>query len=66
MQFPAEMGQVLIGKTIASIEQLVDSDEGWRITFRDGTYLEFSFSGCEGTVNIGLPAWMVADLYKKK
>lgn len=51
--FPVSMAQMLVGKTIATIEQHPDADEGFCITFTDGSWLRFGFSGCEGDIQIG-------------
>lgn len=48
-EFPASDYQQFVGKTIASIED-ADADEGFLITFTDGSKLDIGFSGCEGTV----------------
>lgn len=50
--FPALNFQALVGKTIASIQDAPDTDEGLEIDFTDGTNLCFGFSGCEGSVII--------------
>jgi hypothetical protein len=44
--------QGLIGKTIASVDYALVCDEGFRVTFTDGTALSFGFSGCEGIIEL--------------
>jgi len=49
-EFPPD--KALVGKTVQHIEQAPDTDEGWLITFVDGTKLSFGFSGCEGSIKV--------------
>lgn len=40
----------LVGKTIASVRQAENADEGLKLQFTDGSELYFGFSGCEGSI----------------
>lgn len=50
-KYKIEMFRRLMDKTIYGIEYS-DGDEGFIITFSDGTKFDFGFSSCEGWVRI--------------
>lgn len=49
--YPAADAQIFVGKTVTSIIN-AQADEGWIITFDNGSSIEFGFSGCEGVIII--------------
>ena len=42
--------QTLVGRTILAVDNDVQTDEGVRLTFKDGTALSIGFSVCEGVI----------------
>jgi hypothetical protein len=49
-EYPAPMFEQFVGRTVQSIEQSREVDEGLTIVFTDGSRLIFGFSGCEGFI----------------
>jgi hypothetical protein len=48
--FPASRYQSLVGRTIVFVADHPEADEGFRITLDDGSVLDITFSGCEGSI----------------
>lgn len=48
--YPATDFQEFVGKIIIEIQQAREADEGLRLIFSNGTFLDIGFSGGEGSI----------------